>query len=505
MALKALHTTYDIAYSQIDAFKRPSKVMSYFAGYYNYLRNKEDASQTAPSNRPSTEYPPNGVLRAHVIKAECSLQIAILNLLHESVLDYLKCVVYLKRVMSGKSIKKWVQIIQPLWTPILYHASSLAKVLNAIYAFGWKPDKQLGFLLLNQCVESKGVRSSMATVMMLTYYSLAISSAPRILSDAYKKTAMKMLLDAQQHNTNSVLYLYFAGIMARFGSDLPLSTQSFLHTMELSRKEWAEVALSNACRLEIAINHMITGNWIHAASAFKYLFEQRYGSPAFYRYMQGACYEMIGERAQAIILFAEVPKLVVKKLGGRLSDIDAYVLRKVNMFQKSGFQNLDFFVPALEYMSIFNLLPYMTHELLEVSLERLNRGLAAIQKCEELEQEERMQEIATEKPLPDYFNELASLFVVKATVLNILGRPEETTLDLNWVIDHQDCILDDTWTVPFALWEAGISCWILDTKEKSQQVWKRAVDYSRFDFEHRLAIRLTLALTHIEGFTKEQN
>lgn len=40
-----------------------------------------------------------------------------------------------------------------------------AKVLNAIYAFGWKPDKQLGFLLLNQCVESKGVRSSMAIVM----------------------------------------------------------------------------------------------------------------------------------------------------------------------------------------------------------------------------------------------------------------------------------------------------------------------------------------------------
>ncbi|ORE22516.1 hypothetical protein BCV71DRAFT_171715 [Rhizopus microsporus] len=497
--------------------------MSYFAGYYNYLRNKEDASQTALSNRPSTEYPPNGVLRAHVIKAECSLQIAILNLLHESVLDYLKCVVYLKRAYNSYSYvwqeyqkmgadhstfmdANTISCLQFGVGSVHLILSALpAKVLNAIYAFGWKPDKQLGFLLLNQCVESKGVRSSMATVMMLTYYSLAISSAPRILSDAYKKTAMKMLLDAQQHNTNSVLYLYFAGIMARFGSDLPLSTQSFLHTMELSRKEWAEVALSNACRLEIAINHMITGNWIHAASAFKYLFEQRYGSPAFYRYMQGACYEMIGERAQAIILFAEVPKLVVKKLGGRLSDIDAYVLRKVNMFQKSGFQNLDFFVPALEYMSIFNLLPYMTHELLEVSLERLNRGLAAIQKCEELEQEERMQEIATEKPLPDYFNELASLFVVKATVLNILGRPEETTLDLNWVIDHQDCILDDTWTVPFALWEAGISCWILDTKEKSQQVWKRAVDYSRFDFEHRLAIRLTLALTHIEGFTKEQN
>lgn len=65
-----------------------------------------------------------------------------------------------------------------------------AKILKAISAFGWKPDKQLGFILLNQCTESKRVRSSMATIMLMAYYTAAISFAPQILSDVYKKTAM---------------------------------------------------------------------------------------------------------------------------------------------------------------------------------------------------------------------------------------------------------------------------------------------------------------------------
>lgn len=67
-----------------------------------------------------------------------------------------------------------------------------AKILKAISAFGWKPDKKLGFILLNQCAESKRVRSSMATIMLMAYYTAAISFAPQILSPVYKKIAMNV-------------------------------------------------------------------------------------------------------------------------------------------------------------------------------------------------------------------------------------------------------------------------------------------------------------------------
>lgn len=122
--------------------------------------------------------------------------------------------------MCGQSIKRWEQIIWHSWTRTPFLACSLgkrtdhivgtqtteaaysigsvhlvlsalpAKILKAVSAFGWQPNKKYGFVLLNECRQSKRVRSSMATIMLLAYYTAAISFAPQIMSDVYKKTAM---------------------------------------------------------------------------------------------------------------------------------------------------------------------------------------------------------------------------------------------------------------------------------------------------------------------------
>lgn len=47
---------------------------------------------------------PNGVLRAHVAKAEACLQMAILHLLQESVAGYIKCGLNLKRGNYNKLV-----------------------------------------------------------------------------------------------------------------------------------------------------------------------------------------------------------------------------------------------------------------------------------------------------------------------------------------------------------------------------------------------------------------
>ena len=40
-----------------------------------------------------------------------------------------------------------------------------AKIWKAVSILGWKPDKELGFKLLNECADNKRIRSPMATVM----------------------------------------------------------------------------------------------------------------------------------------------------------------------------------------------------------------------------------------------------------------------------------------------------------------------------------------------------
>lgn len=92
MALNALNATYTIAKGQLDAAKKVSKVSGYFSGYYNFRR----------SEPPPSEHVSNGVLRAHVIKAECCLLIAVLQLLQESVMGYVKCGLNLRRGSLSK-------------------------------------------------------------------------------------------------------------------------------------------------------------------------------------------------------------------------------------------------------------------------------------------------------------------------------------------------------------------------------------------------------------------
>ncbi|KAI7901486.1 uncharacterized protein BX663DRAFT_553275 [Cokeromyces recurvatus] len=532
MALDALNTTYDIANSQLEMAKQSrNKVYNYLSSYLHYLKTKENTSSipTTPI-QPSTEYPPNSVLRAYVLKAECCLQIAILQLLQESIIGYTKCGFNLRRAFNSYNYvwqeyqkmgadhlafmdANTISAVQfGIGSVHLVLSALPAKILKAIAAFGWKPDKQFGFLLLDQCQQSKHVRSPMVTIMLLAYYITTMSFAPQIMIDAYKATAFDILLEAQKQYPNSAIYLFFAGRLARYSFDFPLSTQSFLCAADMSHSEWAEIAMTNSCRFEIALNHIMTGNWHHAADTFDYLCQQHYWSAAFCRYAQAACYEMIGDRTEAILAFAEVNELITGNKsflsggGGknRLSEIDSYVLSKVTVFQKSGYQNLNFFTPLLEFMCIWNLFPCMNSDLLWTLLSHVQLALATIQRCERQEQTERMRELAPEIPLPDYFNERACLLVIKSSILNALGHIEDATLDINWILDHKDCISQDTWTVPYALWEAGVSYWKLNLKNKSRHTWEMALDYGKHDFEHRLAMRLNFALTYAEelGYTE---
>lgn len=107
MALNTLNTTYSIAKAQLEAAKRTSKISDYFSGYYNYIRGNRSGTNntppaspsvtTPPTTSPNQQFPSNGVLRAHVIKAECCLLTAVLQLLQESVMSYVKCGLNLRR------------------------------------------------------------------------------------------------------------------------------------------------------------------------------------------------------------------------------------------------------------------------------------------------------------------------------------------------------------------------------------------------------------------------
>lgn len=101
-----LTKTYQIAAAQIDrATKRHlgQTITQYFSACRQYIRlSNALPTHVKPLNPKHLELHtveplPNGVLRAHVVKAEACLQIAILYLLQENVSGYIKCGLNLRR------------------------------------------------------------------------------------------------------------------------------------------------------------------------------------------------------------------------------------------------------------------------------------------------------------------------------------------------------------------------------------------------------------------------
>jgi hypothetical protein len=193
--MDTLTTTYNIAKSQIDraAIKRPFK-----NSFSSYLSNFVSPNQTGlPTNPPASamkkskmhsaldgpRFIPNGVLRANVVKAESCLLMGMLQMTQESMVGYLKCGLNLRRAYNCYTIvwqeykrmgqeytrymdRDTVSAIQfGIGTVHLLLSSSPPKILKILSTLRFKSDKQLGFALLKLCLEGRGIRSPLASLM----------------------------------------------------------------------------------------------------------------------------------------------------------------------------------------------------------------------------------------------------------------------------------------------------------------------------------------------------
>ncbi|KAI8876024.1 hypothetical protein K501DRAFT_285739 [Backusella circina FSU 941] len=522
VAMNALVTAYTIAKTQIDnsSYKKPFKdtVGQYFS---SFLSNKtglpaDPPAVTMPNTNgglaPAGSFIPNGVLRAHVVKAECCLLMGILQMTQESVVGYLKCGLNIRRAYHSYSIV-WqeykrmgqeytrhmdcdtVSAVQfGIGAVHLILSSMPAKILKIFSALGWKSDKQLGFALLKLCIEGRGIRSPLAALTLLAYYSILTSFAPQLYTKEMMSPAIECLMDAQRSHPNSCFFLFFAARIARVARNLPLSTQSFTFAVESSRGEWAEVAMKQMSDYEIGFNLSLQLDWEGAANYFEQLCREKYWSTVFSKYFVGACREMMGQRTEAILAFAEIPELA-KQQQKQTTYIDAYVQKKVEFFQKSGYQDMDFNLPGLELLLVLNAFEYMEQSALEQCLDLVQRTLELIYEREKIEYNIRLRELVPVNTPPDYYDQRAILLLIKSSVLNSLGRYNETIAHLNWILDHKQCIKSENWIVPFTYWESGVTSWGLGNYKKSRKLWQLAMGCTKYDFEYRMAVRLSLALS----------
>ncbi|GAA5795759.1 hypothetical protein HPULCUR_001121 [Helicostylum pulchrum] len=518
LAMDTLTITCNIAKSQVDnaTMKEPKKRS--FTSYFSTLSTSNHTG--LPANPPiqkhsegdGPRYLSNGVLRANVVKAESCLLMGMLQMTQESVVGYLKCGLNLRRAYNcytivwqeykrmGQAFTRYmdrdtVSAVQfGIGTVHLLLSSLPPKILKIFSTLGFKSDKQLGFALLKLCLEGRGIRSPLASLVLLTYYSILSSFAPQIYAKELMGPAVECLLDAQKNHPSSCFFLFYAGRISRVARNLPLSTQSFTFAVESCQGEWAENAMSQISNYEMGFNAALQLDWITAETYFQKLSqEQCYWSPAFCQYFIGACRGMLGRRTESILAFAEVPQLAKDQTNK--SYIDTYVQQKVEFFQRTGYQDMDFSLPGLELLLVWNMFEQMSSPALEGCLLIVQSTLQLIYEREKLDYNIRVTELVPTKNPPDYYDQRAILLLIKASALNALKRHQESIAHLNWIMDHKHHLKSETWIIPFTYWESGVTSWGLGDFAKSRKVWELALACTKYTFEYRMAVRLSLALS----------
>lgn len=282
---------------------------------------------------------------------------------------------------------------------------------------------------------------------LLSYYVTLMSYCPKILTRELLQPSIEILLDAQQSYPNSALFLYYAGRIARLSRNIPLSTQSFMYIYDVSRDTWATSTMGYLAMHEMALNCLISLDWASAALRAVEL-QDHYGSPALNKYFYGACMEMLGNRSEAILAFAEVTALAK----GKKSQLEQYLMRRIEFFELSGYQDMDYSLPGYEILYFWNLFACMKQDVLERCLEEVDRTLNVIFEREKKEYDVRRVELAPDLPPPDYYDQRGVLLLFKSHILTCMGRSTDAIVHLNWIIDNKERIRHSTWVIPYAYW-----------------------------------------------------
>ncbi|CAG8537216.1 9602_t:CDS:10 [Funneliformis caledonium] len=292
IAIKQLVSAESLASAQIGAFKSQSSVGSSFGKLISSL-------SYFGNNNKNQQFMSNGQLRSTVIKAESILLIALIQLLQESIVSYVKAGLNLRRGYKNYE-SVWNEINKPGFNvPVDYHTQGgvefgygtcnlvlsfmPGKIIKIISAIGYKGNKELGLELLNASLKGRGIRSPLASLLFVTSYTMLTSFSPSTLGQDNIPKAEEYIQDALNQFPGSDFFTFFAGRNLRLKRDLDASTEAFI-SVNHNLKEGFGVELRRLCDYELGMNYAMTLQWEKAVECFDILATENYWSPAFFRF-----------------------------------------------------------------------------------------------------------------------------------------------------------------------------------------------------------------------------
>ncbi|RKP25256.1 outer membrane protein Iml2/Tetratricopeptide repeat protein 39 [Syncephalis pseudoplumigaleata] len=432
----------------------------------------------------------NSEIRDDVIGAEGLLLTALIQLLQESVVGFLKAGLNLRRgYKQYETLWREVQECGGLETSLIdrHTLSGVAfglgtinvvlsalptKILRLVSVFGYVGDRELGFDMLNACLDKGALLSPLALMLMIFFYAALTPFAPEVLEPIYGEKADKYIAYALEHYPDSPLYGVLVARHARQQrdlekavrdltriSDVPWAEHERFKSTPLALKAWE--ALYHLCSYELGMTELYRLNFAQAAEHYRKLAEVRYWSQITCRYLQAVCMEAAGDAEGADLAYSQIKEISVRKYSGRVISSDQYVLRKVKMRDEDRRRGRDSWRGALEVLVIWN-----GHT------------------CMRREQLERCRDWAEEALKTAKGDDRGVTLWISGCILKELGELDKAEKRLHQAVRSK--MHHDTLVGPFARYEQGVVAWLRGDKETAKKHWNKAQAESHdYNFEFR--------------------
>ncbi|XP_017569094.1 tetratricopeptide repeat protein 39C-like [Pygocentrus nattereri] len=342
----------------------------------------------------------------------------------------------------------------------------LLKIINLL---GFPGDRQQGLTSLTYASESKDMKAPLATLALLWYHTVVqpFFALDGSETEAGLLAAKAILQKKEAEYPDSSLFIFFKGRVLRLECQISSALTSFNSALELAT---GQREIQHICLYEIGWCSMIELSFTDAFKAFDRLRTESRWSQCYYAYLTGVCQGAAGDLDRACSVLKDAARLFRRKH----NQIEQFSMRKAEDLRKLPPTRERCTMAAIEVLYLWKALPNSSTSKLQLMIEVLQQMEDS--SCSGLN------------------------YLLLGAVHKCLGNSPNAVQCFQVALRDEQGRLNNSYVQPYSLYELG--CIFLESPESTAKgralLLQAKEDFSAYDFENRLHVRIHTALASLK-------
>ncbi|XP_036453073.1 LOW QUALITY PROTEIN: tetratricopeptide repeat protein 39C-like [Colossoma macropomum] len=342
----------------------------------------------------------------------------------------------------------------------------LLKIINLL---GFPGDRQQGLTSLTYASESKDMKAPLATLALLWYHTVVqpFFALDGSETEAGLLAAKAILQKKEAEYPDSSLFMFFKGRVLRLECQISSALTSFNSALELAT---GQREIQHICLYEIGWCSMIELSFTDAFRAFDRLRTESRWSQCYYAYLTGVCQGAAGDLDGACSVLKDAARLFRRKH----NQIEQFSMRKAEDLRKLPPTRERCTMAAIEVLYLWKALPNSSTSKLQLMIQVLQQMEDS--SCSGLKH------------------------LLLGAVHKCLGNSANAVQCFQVALRDEQGHLCNSYVQPYSLYELG--CIFLESPESTAKgkalLLQAKEDFSAYDFENRLHVRIHTALASLK-------